>query len=161
MIIKESWDPDHTFPDLRLLIIEPSDLSRKSIRRVRQAGWGICRVPRLRYFGIIVQTLNVEERRLDMFGKLFIWNMTQYSAALWLDSDSIAVRSLHPIFTMANHIPGPGSAEPGPRVGASHNRPSYRNYLKRKHRTSVALGKPVPMKMNTGSFLIRPGNFNL
>lgn len=154
-MIKESWDPDHTFPDLRLLIIEPSDLSQKSIRRVQQAGWGICRVPRLKYFGITVQTLEwVEERRTDMFGKLYIWNMTQYSAALWLDSDSIAVKSLHPLFTKAHDIPGPGSSEPGPRIGASHNRPSYKEFLRRRHQK---FGKPFEMNMNTGSFLIRPG----
>ena len=135
-----------------MLIIEPSDLSKKSLRRVEEAGWGICKVPRLKYFGIVIQTLSVEERRLDMFGKLFVWNMTQYSTALWLDSDSIAIRSLHSIFEKAKHIPGPGSAEPGPRIGASHNRPSYQTYLRRKQ-----LGKPYEMMFNTGSFLIKPG----
>ena len=102
-----------------------------------------------------MQTLEgVEERRLDMFGKLYVWNMTQYSAALWLDSDSIAVKSLHPLFTKAYNMPGPGSPEPGPRIGASHNRPSYKEYVKRKKQQNE---KPFEMNMNTGSFLIRPG----
>ena len=117
-----------------------------------------------------------------MFGKLFIWNMTQYSAVLWLDSDSIAVRSLHPLFAQADNIPGPGSAEAGPRIGATHNRPSYEMFLSKTQSQGgtgqvmrinlqsiysqnslgqVIIGNPYDydydLMINSGSFLIRPG----
>ena len=54
VIFQENWDPVHAFPDLRLLIIEPSQVSRKSLKRVEEAGWGVCRVKRLPYFKVAI-----------------------------------------------------------------------------------------------------------
>ena len=61
--------------------------------------------------------------------------MTQYSVALWMDSDSLAVRSLHPLFDQATRIPPPRSAEPGPRIGAAYNGQYYVLYPIRYNNT--------------------------
>ena len=34
--------------------------------------------------------------------KLYVWNMTQYSTLLWLDSDTLVVRSLHSLLARAD-----------------------------------------------------------
>ena len=34
------------------------------------------------------------------YSKLLVWNMTQYSSVLWLDSDTLVVASLH---TLLHH----------------------------------------------------------
>ena len=36
------------------------------------------------------------------YSKLFVWNMTQYRALLWMDSDTIAARSIHKLFLRAD-----------------------------------------------------------
>ena len=36
------------------------------------------------------------------YSKLFVWNMTQYQALLWMDSDTIAARSIHKLFLRAD-----------------------------------------------------------
>ena len=51
----------------------------------------------------------------DAFGKLFVWNMTQYEVVLWLDSDTLAVRSLQPLLNLASRLSMPGSTDKGPR----------------------------------------------
>ena len=41
--------------------------------------------------------------------------MTQYEAALWLDSDTLVVSSLEPLMEQAARLPRPGSTDKGPR----------------------------------------------
>ena len=36
------------------------------------------------------------------YSKLFVWNMTQYQALLWMDSDTLAARSIHKLFLRAD-----------------------------------------------------------
>ena len=60
--------------------------------------------------------LQIKVARLsDAFGKLFIWNMTQYDVALWLDADTMTLRSLQPLMDLASRLPKPGSPDKGPR----------------------------------------------
>ena len=51
----------------------------------------------------------------DAFGKLYIWNMTQYKIALWLDSDTMVLKNLQPLLDLSARLPMPGSSEKGPR----------------------------------------------
>ena len=39
----------------------------------------------------------------------------------WVDSDSLAVSSLQPLLAQADRLEEPGSARPGPRIGASYD----------------------------------------
>ena len=39
----------------------------------------------------------------------------------WVDSDSLVVSSLRPLLAQADRLPEPGSARPGPRIGASYD----------------------------------------
>ena len=46
---------------------------------------------------------NLDTINFEMsFGKLFVWNMTQYDTVLWLDSDTVVANSLHTIFAKAD-----------------------------------------------------------
>ena len=38
----------------------------------------------------------------------------------WVDSDSLVVSSLQPLLAQADRLEDPGSARPGPRIGASY-----------------------------------------
>ena len=59
--------------------------------------------------------IQIPGRYSDSFGKLFIWNMTQYEVAVWLDSDTLVVGSLRPLMEQAARLPSPGSRDKGPR----------------------------------------------
>ena len=41
--------------------------------------------------------------------------MTQYEVAVWLDADTLVVRSLQPLMELAERLPSPGSRDKGPR----------------------------------------------
>ena len=94
---------------MRLLILEPSVLKNESLRKLQEVGWGLCRVPKLTVLP------KLSKRYADAFGKLYIWNMTQYDVALWLDSDVLVTRSLQHLLDLASRLPKPGSLEKGPR----------------------------------------------
>ena len=82
---------------MRLLIIEPASLNQSSLARLEEAGWGLCHLemPEMMKLGVIPQyTL--------AYSKLFVWNMTQYQALLWMDSDTIVARSIHKLFLRAD-----------------------------------------------------------
>ena len=83
--------------------------------------------------------------------------MTQYSAALWLDSDTLAVRSLHPVLELAARIPPPGSEEPGPRIGAAYDGEWWQHLLSRHQPPPPG---HVNDDINTGVFIIKPGEIN-
>ena len=43
--ILDTWDPAHgPAPDLRLVIIEPSQLDTDTLASLREAGWGLCHI---------------------------------------------------------------------------------------------------------------------
>ena len=94
---------------MRILIFEPTILKQESLRRLQDVGWGLCRVPRFdfQYTGNPVYS--------ESFGKLFIWNMTQYDVALWLDADTLVLRSLAPLMELASRLPMPAISEKGLR----------------------------------------------
>ena len=56
MMTKDEWTSDRSIPNLRILIIEPSSVTKKSVQTLSAAGWGICRVPRLKYFQVVFLT---------------------------------------------------------------------------------------------------------
>ena len=60
--------------------------------------------------------------------------------ALWLDSDTLAVRSLHPLLELGARIPPPGSEEPGPRLGVAFNGHYYK-YLVRRGCCGIRFGR--------------------
>ena len=41
--------------------------------------------------------------------------MTQYKVALWMDSDTLVMKSLQPLLDLSERLPMPGSREKGPR----------------------------------------------
>ena len=47
--MQENWDYNFTLPDLRLLVIEPSQLSQETLVKLSDKGWGLCHVPRQEY----------------------------------------------------------------------------------------------------------------
>ena len=49
---QENWSPSNIFPDLRLLIIEPSKVKEETLKLLSDVGWGICKVPRLDYLTV-------------------------------------------------------------------------------------------------------------
>ena len=96
--ILDTWDRTQGGPpDLRLLIIEPSQLDTTSLAKLRDAGWGLCHVEMPDY----MKTGTIPQYTLS-YSKLFVWNMTMYSSLLWLDSDCLVVDSLHRVLARAN-----------------------------------------------------------
>ena len=152
MSILETWDYSRTVPDLRLIVITPTVLDRRSLVRLEEIGWGICFIKRLDYlmFG--------ESKYRDSFGKLHVWNMTQYERLVWVDSDSLAVSSLHPLLDLADRLEEPGSERPGPRIGASYDGEWWDSVI---YKGETPAAGSVRDDINTGVFLIKPGGFTL
>ena len=46
MSILSTWDDNYTLPDLRLIVITPTLIERKSLLRLEEIGWGICYIER-------------------------------------------------------------------------------------------------------------------
>ena len=49
MSILKTWDYNYTLPDLRLIVITPTQVERKSLLRLEEIGWGICYIERIDY----------------------------------------------------------------------------------------------------------------
>ena len=49
MSILKTWNYNYTLPDLRLIVITPTDIERKSLLRLEEIGWGICYIPQIDY----------------------------------------------------------------------------------------------------------------
>ena len=49
MSILNTWNYTYTRPDLRLIVITPTNIQRKSLRRLEETGWGICKIKRIDY----------------------------------------------------------------------------------------------------------------
>lgn len=69
--------------------------------------------------------------------------------AVWMDSDTLAVGSLHTLFDLSSSLSEPGSAEPGPRIGGAFAREHFTRLQRHGDRTTV--------KINTGVFIVKPG----
>ena len=92
----------------------------------------------------------------DSFGKLHVWNMTQYERLAWVDSDSLAVSSLHPLLEQADRLEEAGSERPGPRIGASYDGEWWDQVI---YKGEVPKRGSVRDDINTGVFVIKPGGF--
>ena len=84
-------------PDPRLIVTEPSELDIATRDSLRSVGWGLCHIEMPDF----MKTGTIPQYTLS-YSKLFVWNMTSYKAVLWLDSDCLVVRSLHPVLARAN-----------------------------------------------------------
>ena len=49
MSILKTWNYNYTLPDLRLIVITPTNIQRKSLLRLEEIGWGICYIKRIDY----------------------------------------------------------------------------------------------------------------
>ena len=90
-----NWDSSlHPLPDMRLLIAAGEvSLSEVTIQRLESLGWRLCGVEMPEY----LKTGTSPEYRLSHI-KLLAWGLTQYSALLWLDTDTLVVRGLEQMF---------------------------------------------------------------
>ena len=89
-----SWNSSlYTTPDIRLLIAEEVRLPENTIQSLERLGWIICRVEMPKY----LKTGTSPEYQLSHI-KLLVWSMTQYTRLLWLDTDTLVVRSLEKLF---------------------------------------------------------------
>ena len=77
--LKDEWKSDQPFPDLRILIIEPSTVTNKSLQALSASGWGICRVPRLEYFKVVLEFWKGFKERKLLF-RLIHSNWTQWQS---------------------------------------------------------------------------------
>merc|ERR1711994_203835 len=100
--------------------------------------------------------------------------MTQYSTLLWLDSDTLVVRSLHSLLAradrsmsyttlnrfkcswyFAHRLVSPLDPRPGPRIGMVHDCDFYHYFL--DHGTYPDEEVKGYAYSNSGVFLIKPG----
>ena len=96
-LVQETWNGTDPLPDLRLIIIEPASLNQTTLARLQEVGWGLCHME----MQDTMMTGVAPYFRLA-YSKLFVWNMTQYRTLLWMDSDTIVVRSIHKLFFRAD-----------------------------------------------------------
>lgn len=88
-----------------------------SVMELENAGWNvICKVPVLENQNEIV---NNRFHRVKVYSKLNMWALTEYEATLFLDLDTLAVRS--PIKLFTTHLPAMKQA--GLTLGAVRDRP--------------------------------------
>ena len=89
-----SWNSSlNPTPDIRLLIAEEVSLQENTIQSLERLGWRLCRVEMPKY----LKTGTSPEYQLSHI-KLLVWSMTQYTRLLWLDTDTLVVRSLEKLF---------------------------------------------------------------
>ena len=141
-----TWDPRHPRPDLRLLVLQPTAVSAATLTRLARAGWGLCHVPRQvqghvllchvarvqaavphhagpEVLRLLQQAAGVEHDPGDPlphcnYLDTIYW---QYEVVVWMDSDTVAAASLHPLLEAGARLPAAGSEEPGPRIGAAYD----------------------------------------
>ena len=108
------------------------------------------------------------------YSKLLVWNMTQYSSVLWLDSDTLVVASLHTLLhhtvtrcgniaplgqlstAVCARLLRPSDPRPGPRLGMVHDC-EYYFALERGDQHRPGQGT-VGDFSNSGVILLRPGD---
>ena len=89
-----SWNSSlNPTPDIRLLIADEVSLQENTIQSLERLGWRLCRVEMPKY----LKTGTSPEYQLSHI-KLLVWSMTQYTRLLWLDTDTLVVRSLEKLF---------------------------------------------------------------
>ena len=89
-----SWNSSlNPTPDIRLLIADEVSLQENTIQSLERLGWRLCRVEMPKY----LKTGTSPEYQLSHI-KLLVWSMTQYTRLLWLDTDTLVVRSLEQLF---------------------------------------------------------------
>ena len=49
MSILNTWNYNYTLPDLRLIVITPTKIERKSLLSLGEIGWGICYIELIDY----------------------------------------------------------------------------------------------------------------
>ena len=74
----------------------------------------------------------------------------------WVDSDSLVVSSLHTLLAQADRLEDPGSARPGPRIGASYDGEWWDEVI---NRGNIPTPGSIKDKFNAGVFIIKPGKF--
>ena len=75
----------------------------------------------------------------------------------WVDSDSLVVSSLQPLLAQADRLEEPGSARPGPRIGASYDGEWYNDVIYTGRIPTLGSTRD---DINTGVFIIKPGTIS-
>ena len=60
MSILKTWDYNYTLPDLRLIVITPTKVERKSLIKLEEIGWGICFIEQIDYLLVGVPNYRVK-----------------------------------------------------------------------------------------------------
>ena len=60
MSILNTWDYNYTLPDLRLIVITPTQIDAKSLIKLEEIGWGICYMKQIDYLLIGQQRWRVK-----------------------------------------------------------------------------------------------------
>jgi len=149
--VRASWNYSVApLPDFRLIVPEPEwgGLGGKTVERLERAGWGVCVIPAISFLDT-----NWNPMYHYTYHKIHVWNQTQYTAALWLDSDTMAVGSLDPLLARYTELAPPGSPQHDmPRLGVSYDRDWWTAVVER------GAGRPggAEDSFNSGVMLIRP-----
>jgi len=87
----------------RLIVLATESVLPEQIRQLRTDG-AIVKIVRAIQPPKGVDTQKTKARWKDQYTKLVLWNMTQYSKILYIDSDILPIRPLSPIFNMTFSI---------------------------------------------------------
>ena len=60
MSILKTWDYNYTLPDLRLIVITPTQIDAKSLIKLEEIGWGICYIEQIDYLLVGVPNYRVK-----------------------------------------------------------------------------------------------------
>jgi len=81
------------------LITQGSDLTREDHYRLSEVGWNVKMIPTISYPSRVNSHTVKHLRYLPLLTKLCVFNMTDYSALLFMDADTIAIGDIHGLFT--------------------------------------------------------------
>ena len=132
-------------PDLMAMILHPDPLDGASLSLLESSGWRLCHLPRLPPPRPMSQLYG------GHFNKLYVWNMTDYASALFLDSDTYVRRDINPLLNMTSLLAPPGTRGKEDvggavaRIGVAYDW------------GMTALTGQWEDKFNSGVFLLRPG----
>jgi glycogenin glucosyltransferase len=90
--------------DLIMMMVDGSEVAAQNtaISELTAAGWNIiCTVPAIEHPNLSVPRGRFHEAKL--YSKLNAWALTEYEAILFVDSDTLIIRSPAPLFTF--HLP--------------------------------------------------------
>ncbi len=95
-----------------MIVLTLPGISREAKRRLRYLGADVWDLPLLSH-ETKIKTDETDQRKLHLFSKLLLWNMTEFDAVLYLDSDTMVLQNIDDIFRSRRDFMAAADVLPG------------------------------------------------